>query len=114
MSAKHIADAENLFRVVNISPDFCIVGGKVVPFDIYQKLPPERLAYAKKVYARDAKVLHIDSIVRGVIGNAGSGISSGVSQGGGHSIIEEGAKGVFVDGKRCARHLDRCSMNVSK
>ncbi|NUP10801.1 MAG: DUF4150 domain-containing protein [Polyangiaceae bacterium] len=113
MSDKHIADAESMFRVVNISPDFCIVGGKVVPFDIYQMLPPERSNYAKKVYARGEKVLHVDSIVRGVIGNAGSGISSGVSLGSGHSIIKEGAKTVYVEGKKCARHLDMCSMNVA-
>lgn len=112
MSGKHIADAEGAFKVLNISPDFCIVNGKVVPFEIYQQLPPERSNYAKRVNARGEKVLHLDSVVRGVIGNAGSGVASGVSQGGGHSIIVEGAKSVHVEGRLCARHMDLCSMNV--
>jgi hypothetical protein len=113
MSGKHIADAESIWRVMNISPDFCKVGGKVVPFDIYQTLQPERANYAKTVYARGEKVLHVDSIIRGVIGNAGSGISSGVSQGSGHTLVVEGAKTVFVRGKMCARHKDRVCMNRS-
>jgi hypothetical protein len=113
MSEKHIADAEAMFRVINSAPDMCIVNGKVVPFDIYRELPPERANYAKKVRARDEKVLHVDSIVKGVIGNAGKGVSSGVSQGSGDTIIREGAKSVRVEGKLCARHKDRCDMNVS-
>lgn len=112
MSHKHIADAEQKFRCVNISPDACIVGGKVVLFDIYKELTPEKANYAKKVNARGAKVLHVDSINKGVIGNAGSGVGSSVSQGGGNNIIIKGAKKVFVNGKQCARHMDPCSMNV--
>ena len=113
MSERHIADAESAFKVVNISPDFCKVNGVVVPFDIYQVLPPEKADYARKVNARREKVLHVDSIVRGVIGNAGQGVASGVSQGSGDSIIIEGSKTVRVEGKLCARHLDLCQMNVS-
>jgi hypothetical protein len=112
MSGRHIADAEAKFKVVNIAPDFCKVNGQVVPFDIYQELPPEKSSYAKQVNARGEKVLHVDSIVKGVIGNAGSGVSSGVSQGGGDTIIIEGASSVRVEGKLCARHLDLCQMNV--
>lgn len=113
MSERHIADAEAAFKVVNISPDFCIVGGAVVPFDIYKNLPPEKSNYAKKVKARGEKVLHLDSIVKGVIGNAGKGVASGVSQGSGDTVIIEGSKSVRVEGKLCARHLDLCQMNVS-
>lgn len=113
MSEPHIADAETRFRVVNIAPDFCIVGGKVVPFEIYRDLPPEKSNYASKVRARGEKVLHIDSIVKGVIGNAGSGVASGVSQGGGDTVITEGSQSVRVEGKLCARHFDLCQMNVS-
>lgn len=44
MSAeKHIADAESRFMVVNIAPDFCVVGNQVVPFDIVSILPPRKL-----------------------------------------------------------------------
>jgi hypothetical protein len=113
MSEKHIADAESTWRVVNISPDMCIVGGKVVPFEIYRELTPEKSDYSHNVHARGCMVLHVDSITQGVIGNAGSGVSSGVSQGGGHTKILEGAQSVRVNKKNCARHLDRCDMNVS-
>lgn len=113
MSGKHIADAEGAFKVVNINPDFCIVGGQVVPFDIYRNLPPERANYASTVKARKQKVLHVNSITQGVIGNAGSGISSGVSQGSGHTVMIEGAKNVRVEGELVTRHNDLCLMNVS-
>lgn len=112
MAGRHIADAESTWLVVNITPDFCKVGGAVVPFDITRQLPPEKSNYAKKVRARGEKVLHVDSIVKGVDGNAGSGVSSGVSQGGGDTIILEGAKTVRVEGKLCTRHQDLCLMNV--
>ena len=112
MAERHVADAEAGFKVVNITPDFCKVGGKVVPFEIYQKLPPEQRNYAKKTKARGEKVLHLDSIVKGVIGNMGSGIVSGVSQGSGDSIVIEGSKTVRVEGRLAARHKDLCNMNV--
>src|SRR5262249_28731285 len=112
MSGRHIADAEGAFMVVNITPDFCRVNGAVVPFDIYKQLPPEKRDYAKKVKARGEKVLHLDSIIQGVIGNAGQGVKSGVSQGAGDTIIIEGAQTVHVEGQLCARHLDLCLMNV--
>jgi hypothetical protein len=87
---KHIADAEALWKVCNINPDMCVVNGQVVPFDIYQELTPERSNYSPDVHARSAKVLHVDSINKGVIGNAGSGVSSGVSLGSGDTSITEG------------------------
>ena len=112
MSDRHIADAEAQFMVVNVTPDFCKVNGVVVPFDIFQILPPERSNYARKVNARGEKVLHVASIVKGVIGNAGQGVSSGVSQGGGDSVVIEGAPKVRVEGQLTARHRDLCQMNV--
>ena len=112
MAEKHIADAEATWKVCNINPDMCIVNGKVVPFEIYQVLTPEKSNYAHTVFARGAKVLHVDSIIKGVIGNAGKGVSSGVSQGSGDTQILQGAQTVNVEGKRGARHLDLCDMNV--
>jgi hypothetical protein len=112
MSPPHIADAESTWKVVNISPDLCIVNGVVVPFEIYRELTPEKSNYASTVHARGCKVLHVDSINQGVIGNAGSGVSSGVSQGGGDTKILEGSQTVRVEGKLCARHMDLCDMNV--
>ncbi|MGE0784998.1 MAG: hypothetical protein AB7S26_04860 [Sandaracinaceae bacterium] len=113
MSELHMADAEGGFKVVNISPDFCIVGGVVVPFDIYRNLPPEKSAYAHTVRARKQYVLPMHSVVQGVVGNAGSGISSGVSTGGGDTVLIEGASNVRVEGRHVSRHGDLCHMNVS-
>lgn len=112
MAEKHIADAESIWKVCNISPDMCIVNGQVVPFEIYRELTPEKSNYARKVFARGAKVLHVDSIIKGVIGNAGKGVSSGVSQGGGDTKILQGASSVRVEGYHGARHQDLCDMNV--
>jgi hypothetical protein len=112
MSGRHIADAEAAWMVCNITPDFCRVNGAVVPFDIYKPLPPEKRNYAKTVRARGEKVLHLDSIIQGVIGNMGKGVKSSVSQGGGDTIIIEGSQTVRVEGQLCARHKDLCLMNV--
>lgn len=112
MSGRHIADAEGQFRVVNINPDFCKVNGVVVPFEISRELPPERTNYAQKVRARGEKVLHVKSIISGVVGNMGQGVLSGVSQGSGDVVVLEGAPNVRVEGRLCARHLDLCEMNV--
>ncbi|WP_395322609.1 PAAR-like domain-containing protein [Variovorax sp. UC74_104] len=114
MSAeKHIADAESRFMVVNIAPDFCVVGNQVVPFDIVSILPPEKAAYADTVFARSEKVLMVDSIVKGVTGNAGSGVRSGVSLGAGNVKIISGSQTVFVESRAVARHGDLCEMNGS-
>lgn len=112
MSDRHIADAEIGFKAINISPDFCRVGGKVVPFDIYRELPPERSNYAKLTNARSEKVLHVASVVSGVVGNMGRGVASGVSQGAGDTVVIEGSKSVRVEGQLVARHRDLCQMNV--
>jgi hypothetical protein len=113
MAERHIADAESEFKVVNINPDMCFVNGAVVPFEIYRELPPEKSNYAHTVHARGCMVLHVDSVVQGVIGDAGSGVISGVSQGAGNNIIREGAKTVHVEGSLVARHDDLVGMNGS-
>jgi hypothetical protein len=113
MAEFHIADAESTFRVVNINPDMCFVNGTVVPFEIYRELPPEKSNYSHDVYARGEKVLHVASVIQGVIGDAGSGVISGVSQGAGNNIIRTGAPTVLVNGQRCARHDDLVGMNAS-
>jgi len=113
MATKHIADAESTFKVVNIDPDMCFVNGTVVPFEIYRELPPELCNYSHNVHARGCMVLHVDSVIQGVIGNAGSGVISGVSQGAGNNIILQGAQSVHVNGQRVGRHNDLVGMNAS-
>ena len=110
--AKHIADAEAAFMVVNVTPDFCEVNGTVVPFDIYQRLPPEKSAYSGDVLARSKKTLTVGSVVEGTIGNMGAGVLSGSAQGTGHTLLTEGDPTVLIDGKATVRHGHRCMMNV--
>jgi uncharacterized Zn-binding protein involved in type VI secretion len=111
MSTRHIADAEDAFFVINIEPDFCEVGDTVIPFDISRELTPERSNYTKTVNARGKKVLTVDSVVRGVIGDAGSGVKSGTSQQRGDVVILTGSPTVKAEGKQVARHGDLCLMN---
>ena len=113
MAERHIADAESEFKVVNINPDLCFVNGAVVPFEIYRELPPEKSDYAHTVHARGCMVLHVDSVIQGVIGDAGAGVISGVSQGAGNNIIRTGAQTVRVEGALVARHNDLVGMNGS-
>jgi Domain of unknown function (DUF4150) len=113
MAIGHIADAESKFKVVNINPDMCFVNGTVVPFEIYRELPPEKCNYSNDVHARGEKVLHVDSVIKGVIGDAGAGVISGVSRGAGNNIIRSGAQSVRVNGQLCARHNDLVGMNGS-
>ncbi len=102
MATEHIADAEPTFKVLNIDPDMCFVNGAVVPFEIYRELPPELSDYSPNVNARGCKVLHVDSIVQGVIGNAGSGVISGVSQGPA-TTSSSMARRAFASTASCAR-----------
>jgi hypothetical protein len=111
MSEKHVADGESEFFVLNITPDFCKVGNAIVAFDIAQLLSSDKDAYSETVFARSEKVLLVDSFVKGVIGNAGRGFQSEVSQAQGHSKIVEGSKSVFVESRMTARHHDLVEMN---
>ena len=108
---RHIADGESQFVVLNVTPDFCKVGKSVVAFDICQILTPEKADYAHSVLARSEPVLLIDSIVNAVQGNAGSGVNSGVSLGGGHTQVLAGSTTVFIESRMTARHDDLVEMN---
>ena len=111
MAEKHIADAEAQFHVLNVTPDFCQVGNQIIPFDISQVLAPEKVAYAKTVFARGQPVLLLDSVIKAVNGNAGKGVASGLALGSGDTKIEDGSSTVFIEGRKTARHLDPVTMN---
>lgn len=108
----HIADGEVEFKVVNIVPDFCEVDGEVCPFDIERDLSNEKSSYAPNVRARGERVLPVGSVIKGVVGNAGSGVVSGVSLEGGDVVTIEGAKSVFAHGRAVCRHDDLVLMNA--
>ena len=108
---RHIADGETCFIVFNVTPDFCRVGKSIVAFDISRTLAPEKSDYAHSVFARSEPVLLIDSIVDCVQGNAGRGLQSGVSLGGGHSKIIAASPTVIIESRQAARHNDLVEMN---
>jgi hypothetical protein len=108
----HAADAEVDFVVINVTPDFCRVDGKVVPFEIFQTLDNERAGFARSVKARgNNKMLMVNSVIRGVQGNEGEGVISGVALKGGDVLLVEGASNIKVEGRSLARHNDLCLMN---
>lgn len=111
---RHIADAEEEFKVVNITPDFCLVAGVVVPFEIYRDLSPARIDHAKKVRARGAPLITIKSAVRGVMGNAGAGVLSKVSLAAGEVVVLEGVKTVHAEKAPIVRDQALCLMNVKR
>jgi len=111
-SLKHIADKETLFIVHNVNPDFCKVNGSVTAFDIHQTLAEERAGYSPDTLSRGARVLHVGSIIKGVQGNAGKGVQSGVSQNHGDSKMIEGSERLFVNGKAACHDGHQADMNV--
>ncbi|MDR3159679.1 MAG: DNA/RNA non-specific endonuclease [Zoogloeaceae bacterium] len=109
---QHIADGEGQFIVTNITPDFCRVGDSVIPFDISRTLDHE-CRYVPNVFARGERVLTIDSVIHGNVGNAGSGVNTGVSRDGGYDRVLTGAKTVRANGRPITRDGDLVLMNGS-
>ena len=107
----HIADAEQAFFVMAVTPDMCKVGKHIVAFKPMQYLPPEEKNYATTVFTRDEKVLMIQSVIDGMKGNAGKGIKSGVSGKDGHTKVTEGCATVIIEDRLSARDGDEVCMN---
>lgn len=108
---RHIADGESSFVILNVTPDFCKIGNKIVAFDICQTLQPEEADYAKSVFARSEPVILINSIIDQVTGNAGNGVASNVSLANGHTKVIEGSGTVLIESRMAARHDDLVEMN---
>lgn len=111
MVDKHVANREAQWVALNVTPDFCQVGDDVIPFDIARTLDRDKVLYATTVFARGEPVLMIDSVAAGVVGNAGRGVKSTVSQAAGHVWVRGGSSSVYAEGRKLARHLDPCLMN---
>ncbi len=109
----HIADAADEFFVLAVTPDMCRVGKEIVAFKPMQTLSPEEGRYSQRTYSRDQKILLVQSIIKGVTGNAGSGLKSGVSAGSGNVEVTEGCSNVEIEGRRVARDGDEVDMNVA-
>jgi hypothetical protein len=110
----HIADAEESFFVLAVTPDMCRVGKAIVAFKPFQTLSPEKSAFSTTVYARDEKILMIDSVIKGVKGNAGKGLKSGVSLQRGNTRITQGSQTVLIEDRLTARHGSEADMNISR
>lgn len=111
MATKHIANHERIYLAINSSPDVCKIHDDIVAFDIYQTLDNEKMAFSTNVFARKQPILLEGSVVRGVVGNAGEGVKSGVAISNGHIKVLEGCGNVFVQKRRVARHQDPIEMN---
>ena len=109
---KHIADKESGYIVYNVEPDFCKVHGAVKSFDIVQSLSEERTDYSPDTFSRGEQVLHVNSVIKGVEGNAGKGVKSQVSQGIGDSVMIQGSERLFVNGQPACHHGHEADMNA--
>jgi hypothetical protein len=112
-SEPHIADAEDGFFVLAVTPDMCKVGKAIVAFKPMQILSPEEAAFSTTVFARDEKILLLKSTIDGVKGNAGKGLLSGVAVKSGHVEIKEGSDTVIIEDRLTARDGDEVDMNVA-
>src|SRR5690242_16103737 len=112
MAMKEIANKLSRPIAVSRDPDICRVRGKLVAFDISRDLS-HAIEYSPNVNANGAPVLHVDSVIQGVDGNEGQGVSSGVSQGDGHVVVTTGAPNVNTNGRAMARHMSEVEMNTT-
>ena len=110
MAEKHIANAENSWSAICITPDLCRVGKSVIPFDSYRDLSHDMVA-SPNVNARGYPVYRIGDIVQGTESNAGKGVFSGTSLMLGHVHIVADNTTVHVNGQICARHDSLVLMN---
>ncbi len=108
----HIADAEDEFFVISVTPDMCKVGKKIVAFEPMQNLSFQEGGYSTKTFSRDEKILLIDSVIDGVKGNAGKGLKSKVAVKDGHVKVLEGSQTVIIEDRLTARDGDEVDMNV--
>jgi enamine deaminase RidA (YjgF/YER057c/UK114 family) len=110
MTEREIARKTNIAWAINTKKDFCKVGRNVIPFDIVCDLS-KATSYSKNVTANSKEALTVDHVIPGMVGNAGSGIESGVSGLAGTVVLTNGSPTVTVNDKSAVRHGDDCKMN---
>ncbi len=110
MAEREIARKTNIAWAINTKKDFCKVGKDIIPFDIVCDLS-KATTYSKNVTANGKPVLSVDHVIPGMVGNAGSGIESGVSGIAGNVVLTNGSPSVTINGKAAVRHGDECKMN---
>ena len=76
----HLANEESLWFVLSTQPDYCDIGGNVVPFDTFAILSTwDGSNVDSRIYSRGTAVFLEGHFAAGVMGNVGAGIQSGVS-----------------------------------
>ncbi len=84
----------------------------MVPFDIICDLS-KATTFSRNVIANSKNTLTVTHRIQGVVGNAGEGIESGVSQLAGEVVLTNGSPTVIISGKSSVRDGDECLMNCS-
>lgn len=110
MTKKVVGNKNADYCVVSSGPDVCQVGNSLVPFDSFQQLGAEQ-TYVKTVRVNGVPTLTVGSVIKGTQGNAGSGIISGTSLGGGDCVITSGSPTVNFCGNAAAFHGSDVMMN---
>lgn len=105
----HIGNATQ-WEAVCIDPDYCVVGGSVVPFDTHAVIDSPASA-STDVRAQGVSVYRVGDHHRGVQGDAGAGLVSGTSQGSGHVRFLTGHRSVRVNGLPVVTHESLCLVN---
>jgi hypothetical protein len=112
MAEREIARKINLAWAINTKKDYCQVGNKKVPFDIVCDLA-KAISHSETVFANDKPVLNVTHRIPGMVGNAGRGLESGVSQLAGEIVLTNGSSTVIINDQASVRHGDDCKMNCS-
>lgn len=112
MSEREIAHKVETAWAINTKKDFCKVGNTIIPFDIICDLS-KAISYSPNVTANSSNTLTVTHKIQGVVGNAGQGLESGVSQLAGEVILTNGSPTVLINGKSSVRDGDACLMNCS-
>lgn len=110
MAEKVIANRASNPVAVNVNPDMCVVNGAVVACEIVRDLS-HAVEFSPNVNARGVPVITLASVIQGVEGNKGNGVSSGVALDAGYIRFTSGAFSVKTNKYQTVRHLSRCQMN---
>jgi hypothetical protein len=110
MTEREIARKTQIAWAINTKKDFCKVGKNIIPFDIVCDLS-KASSYCTNVTANGQPVLAFGHVIPGMVGNAGSGIESGVSGLAGTVVLTNGSPTVTVGDKATVRNGDDCKMN---
>jgi hypothetical protein len=110
MSERVIARTTNIAWAICTKKDYCRVGKDIVPFDIVCDLS-QATTYSPNVTANGKPVLAVTHKIPGMIGNAGSGLTSGVSQLAGYVLLEKGSPTVTINNQAAVGNGHDCLMN---